>query len=181
MGNESVKNIQRILQENGYDLGIWGIDGVLGRATKNALMQFQKDSNIKADGIAGTITLRELMFLKFPNFESREFSCKCKGKYCRGFPSEPDENLISLLEKIRGAAGGKPLIINSAIRCEKHNEASGGEPGSLHLKGLAADIRIPGISIRDLRKICIRMNSNGGCGISYKDFVHVDVGSKRIW
>lgn len=36
---------------------------------------------------------------------------------------------------------GKPIFVNSGYRCKKLNEIVGGAPKSMHIKGLAADIR----------------------------------------
>jgi uncharacterized protein YcbK (DUF882 family) len=52
---------------------------------------------------------------------------------------------------------------------------------SLHMKGKAADIRIPGTDTRWLRNVCMKLKS-GGVGYYRKsDFVHVDIGHVRYW
>jgi localization factor PodJL len=45
---KAVQNIQRILNKNGYDAG--GADGVMGQKTKNAIMAFQGDNDMKPTG-----------------------------------------------------------------------------------------------------------------------------------
>jgi localization factor PodJL len=45
---KAVKNIQLILNKNGYDAG--GADGVIGGKTKNAIMAFQTDNKMKPTG-----------------------------------------------------------------------------------------------------------------------------------
>ncbi|WP_027169297.1 peptidoglycan-binding protein [Mesorhizobium sp. WSM3224] len=45
---KAVKNIQLILNKNGYDAG--GADGVMGGKTKDAIMAFQTDNKMKATG-----------------------------------------------------------------------------------------------------------------------------------
>lgn len=55
---DEVINIQTKLQKGGYYSG--KIDGIFGSETKNALIQFQKDNGLDADGIAGTKTLKAL-------------------------------------------------------------------------------------------------------------------------
>lgn len=52
-----VKELQEDLIELGYDLGKWGADGDYGHSTANAVRAFQKKEDLKADGIAGPITL----------------------------------------------------------------------------------------------------------------------------
>lgn len=53
-----VKSVQSILKAKGYYNG--SIDGIFGTATKNAVINFQKDNGLKADGIAGKNTLKAL-------------------------------------------------------------------------------------------------------------------------
>lgn len=52
---EEVRQIQTVLQQQGYYTG--KIDGIYGTATKNAVISFQKDNGLAADGIAGEKTL----------------------------------------------------------------------------------------------------------------------------
>lgn len=53
-----VTEIQTKLKEQGYYNG--NIDGIYGSGTKNAVIAFQKDNGLSADGIAGTQTLSKL-------------------------------------------------------------------------------------------------------------------------
>lgn len=55
---DEVTAIQMKLRESGYYNG--KIDGIFGSGTKNALISFQKDNGLTADGIAGTKTLQAL-------------------------------------------------------------------------------------------------------------------------
>jgi putative peptidoglycan binding protein len=52
---DEVKQLQEALAALGYDVG--EADGVFGAATEEAVMQFQADSGIEADGVAGPQTL----------------------------------------------------------------------------------------------------------------------------
>ena len=45
---KAVKNIQLILNKNGYEAG--GADGVMGQKTKDAIIAFQTDNKMKATG-----------------------------------------------------------------------------------------------------------------------------------
>lgn len=56
--SEEVRNIQQVLKDQGYYSG--NIDGIFGTATKNAVIAFQKDNGLVADGIAGEKTLKAL-------------------------------------------------------------------------------------------------------------------------
>lgn len=53
-----VTEIQTVLKQKGYYSG--NIDGIFGVNTKNAVINFQKDSGLKADGIVGEKTLAAL-------------------------------------------------------------------------------------------------------------------------
>ena len=54
-----MKRIQIMLNTLGY--GIESTDGYFGIGTKNALIQFQKDKGLEADGVAGTATVKALI------------------------------------------------------------------------------------------------------------------------
>lgn len=56
-GNE-VSSIQRALKDRGYYTG--AVDGIYGTETKNAVISFQRDRGLSADGIAGRETLAAL-------------------------------------------------------------------------------------------------------------------------
>jgi|694.fasta_scaffold103685_5 hypothetical protein len=64
--NDFVKQLQSLLDVKGYGttLGKASIDGVFGDATKNAVMKFQKEKNLKVDGIVGMQTWRALSALE---------------------------------------------------------------------------------------------------------------------
>ncbi|HAE62231.1 MAG TPA: hypothetical protein DCG38_07880 [Eubacteriaceae bacterium] len=175
-----VKKLQNMMVRQGYLKDEEDIDSIFGPKTKKAVTEFQKDYGLKIDGIVGAETSREIMFLKYPNFSSKEFRCKCNGKYCNGFPRQIDEDLIAVLQRIRNKIG-MPIVISSGLRCPRHNNLSGGVRDSLHLRGKAADIKAKGISVRDLGKVVVETNTHGGCGISYESFVHLDTGAKRMW
>ena len=53
---EFVTLAQTMLYQAGYDLGKAGIDGDFGKATENAVKQFQKDHGLTADGVIGSKT-----------------------------------------------------------------------------------------------------------------------------
>ncbi len=54
---ENVVQLQKDLISVGYDCGVWGADGDFGDATELALIEFQYDHNLPADGIADAGTL----------------------------------------------------------------------------------------------------------------------------
>lgn len=102
------------------------------------------------------------------NFNRSEFACKCG---C-GFDTV-DAELLEILEAVRQHFG-KPVTINSACRCEKHNKAVGGEPTSQHLYGRAADFTVAGPSPAKVYQWLIaEYPDRYGIGV-YPSWVHVD-------
>jgi hypothetical protein len=65
-------------------------------------------------------------------------------------PNETErENLVrlaGLLELVKVALGGKPIMVNSAFRSKQVNDAVGSKDTSQHRVGCAADIRVPGVT-----------------------------------
>ena len=55
------------------------------------------------------------------------------------------EKLSWYLEEIRGKINS-PIIVSSGFRCETLNDEIGGSHTSAHMKGLAADINVHGVS-----------------------------------
>jgi len=63
--------------------------------------------------------------------------------------AEEKANLIrvaGMLEQVKVAIGGKPVMVNSAFRCKQVNDAVGSKDTSQHRVGCAADIRVPGMT-----------------------------------
>lgn len=65
-------------------------------------------------------------------------------------PNETErENLVrlaELLEQVKVAIGGKPVMVNSAFRSKQVNDAVGSKDTSQHRLGCAADIRVPSMA-----------------------------------
>jgi hypothetical protein len=111
------------------------------------------------------------------NFRLDEFKCKC-GK-CD--PILVDEALVDWLQKIRDHFG-RSVNINSGYRCEDHNSSPkvGGSKGSHHVKGMAADIRVEGITPEEVAKYAESIGIKR-IGL-YDNFVHIGSDSKkRFW
>lgn len=90
-----------------------------------------------------------------------------------------DDDLVTLLENIREAAGGKVITINSGYRSPEHNKAVGGVPNSQHVKGTAADIAVEDTDPLTVGQIAEHfLNKKGGIGV-YKSFTHVDTRATR--
>lgn len=181
------KQKQLLLAYLGYYAG--KIDGKFGQLSKVACKAFQRDfGGIAVDGLCGAETEKALkhavaygMLKKevkkdfwedITYFKRNEFKCKC-GK-CGGFPVEPSEELVLILEKIRKYFG-KPVIVNSGVRCATHNANVGGASASQHLKGTAADIVVEGIAPERVATYAeTLLPKTGGIG-RYSTFTHVDV------
>lgn len=90
-----------------------------------------------------------------------------------------DDDLVSLLEQIREAAGGKAVTINSGYRSPAHNAAVGGVSNSQHVKGTAADIVVEDTDPLTVGQIAEHyLNKKGGIGV-YQTFTHVDTRTTR--
>ena len=68
---DDVRELQENLQKLGYDIGRWGADGDFGNDTYSAVVGFQRDHGLEADGEAGPLTLKAIQAaLKEPDDES---------------------------------------------------------------------------------------------------------------
>jgi hypothetical protein len=56
------------------------------------------------------------------------------------------KRLADMLEQVKVVLGGKPIMINSAFRSKKVNDAVGSKDTSQHRIGCAADLRVPGMT-----------------------------------
>ena len=111
-----------------------------------------------------------------PHFKKSEFACRCGCGFYAPVPA-----LIYLLEAVRERFG-KPVIVRSACRCEKHNKAVGGKANSRHLFGDAADIEVEGVHPAEVADYCESLvRERGGVG-RYAGFTHVDTrGTRARW
>lgn len=111
------------------------------------------------------------------NFRLDEFKCKCGS--CD--PVLVDDQLINWLQKLRDHFG-KSIHVNSGYRCKTHNASPkvGGSPTSHHVKGMAADIRIQGITPEEVAKYAESIGIQR-IGL-YDTFVHIGSDTtKKFW
>lgn len=113
-------------------------------------------------------------------FDREEFRCQCKGKYCNGFPVEPEEELVRVCNEIRRRLGVPVSIVDSGgsgVRCPRHNAAVGGVGNSNHLYGRAADLH-SSKSPQEMARVAEEvMGNTGEIGI-YSWGIHVGVNCK---
>lgn len=115
-------------------------------------------------------------------FDREEFRCQCKGKYCNGFPVEPEEELVRVCNEIRRRLGVPVSIVDSGgsgVRCPQHNASPqvGGVANSNHLYGKAADLhssKSPAEMARVAEEV---LDGTGELGI-YSWGIHVGVNCK---
>lgn len=105
-----------------------------------------------------------------------EFRCQCGGKYCDGFPAEPDQTLVELVDDLRHE-GGAPGHRSSGLRCRQHNaNQPGSAVNSKHLYGKALDFFIEGLSGQHLLSLAkADPRTNYAYIIGDGPYVHVDV------
>ena len=115
-----------------------------------ATAAFQAAHGLESDGIFGPLTkakilqviCREEDWSGIRYFSRGEFACKC-GRFCNGFPAEPEEKLVRIADGVREYFGAA-AIVTSGVRCAVHNANVGGVSNSRHLSGKAMDFRITG-------------------------------------
>ena len=82
-----------------------------------------------------------------------------------GWDNTPNEveienlkRLATLLQDVKAAVGGKAVMINSGFRNKQVNDSVGSKDTSQHRIGCAADLRIPGMTPRQVVESCIAAN-----------------------
>jgi len=98
-----------------------------------------------------------------------------------------DTGLLDLLHTIHSAMGSQDMLhvisgYRSPVTNARLRENSGGiAKNSLHIQGMAADIRLPDQSLYSLRRMAIDLKRGGVGYYPGSGFVHVDVGRVRYW
>ena len=160
----TIKQKQHLLAYLGYYVG--NIDGVWGTLSEIAMNAFRADfKGLDVHGISKDAPEKALkhavaydLFKTEPvkeetgtfwdeieYFDRSEFKCKCGGKYCNGYPAEPDERMVRIADQLRKNLG-VPITIVSGLRCKTWNAIQGGVSNSQHMYGEAADIYAKGVS-----------------------------------
>lgn len=183
------KQIQHLLGYLGYYTG--AVDGIWGSRSAAAASRFQRDyGDLAVDGVPGAETqaaLKQAVAEGMPEkqktdgdwshiryWNREEFRCRCGGKYCSGFPAEPDLRLVELVDDLRATAG-KPGHASSGLRCPVWNSIQGGVANSRHLSGKALDFSIEGMSGSQLLSLAQSDPRTRYAYIIDGGWVHVDV------
>jgi uncharacterized protein YcbK (DUF882 family) len=113
------------------------------------------------------------------HFSDAELACHhCGVNACQ-------QVLVDALEALRAAAG-VPISIDDAYRCAIHNAQVGGVPDSQHVQGIAADIKIQGMTPIQMYSAALKVPAfaNGGIGVTLgpTGYIHVDTrAGKARW
>jgi hypothetical protein len=108
-----------------------------------------------------------------PHFSSSEFRCTHQGGNFR-----ISTELVQMLEQLR-ARWGRPIVVDSGYRTPTYNATlSGAAANSYHLRGMAADIHISGVSVAEIDNAAADLGF-GGRGRYKNGFNHLDVGRTR--
>lgn len=192
----TTKQKQHLLAYLGYYTG--NIDGDWGDKSREATKSFQRAYKLDDDGVFGKATKEKILSVigsgvtskvtaKESNggadwwkdirfFDRDEFRCQCGGKYCNGFPVEPEEKMVRTVDEIRRRLGVPVQIVDaggSGVRCKTHNANVGGVSNSQHLYGMAADLH-SSASPAKMQQVAEQVLGNtGGIGI-YSWGIHVD-------
>ena len=102
------------------------------------------------------------------HFKVKEFACKDDSQIVF-----IDTHLVDILDILRNQVG-KPVYINSGYRTPEWNKKCDGAKYSYHMRGMAADIRIEGMTAKEIANRLNRIIPNEGGIIVYASWVHVD-------
>lgn len=174
-------------------LAVEDVDGIPGALTEGAIRKLQERLNLTPDGIWGDQTdaaVREYIYSgeDIPEepevtatfwdhiryWTREEWRCQCGGKYCDGFPAEPDQTLVELVDDVRHELG-VPCHRSSGLRCEIHNRNEGGVWNSKHMTGKALDFFAEGVSGQRLLATVQKDPRSAYAYIISGQYVHVEV------
>lgn len=204
----SVRDLQCLLtvlkRSNGTSYYTGDVDDIYGKLSRKAIEDFQRDFGLAVTGEVDEDTgmaMRHAVAFGMPErdvtdtnvgnkpasfwdeiefFDREEFRCQCGGKYCNGFPVEPQEQMVRTVDEIRRRLGVPVSIVDSGgsgVRCPRHNASPqvGGVANSLHLTGNAADLH-SSKSPQEMYRVAEEvMGNTGEIGI-YSWGIHVGIG-----
>ena len=98
-----------------------------------------------------------------------------------------DLRVIEYLNRLdNGLGGGNEIQIISGYRSPSYNDklrskSKGVAKNSLHMKGMAVDLAIPGVGLARIRQTALALAAGGVGYYPQSGFVHIDSGSFRTW
>jgi len=101
------------------------------------------------------------------------------------YPIDPE--LLDTVHALQARIGSRnPLHVISGYRSPETNAllreiGSGVARNSFHMRGMAIDIRAPGLDTRMVHRAALRLRAGGVGFYPQSDFVHMDVGPIRTW
>ena len=151
------------------------IDGVWGPKSEAAAARFRQENPGKTlpEVISGLDTPEDF-WDHIRHFTREEFRCHCTGRYCDGFPAQPERKLLALADRVRGHFGS-PMIVSSGVRCKTHNANVGGAAASRHMSGKAMDFTVKG---KTASEVLAFVHSQKDVRYAYAidgSYVHMDV------
>lgn len=162
------------------------VDGIWGKGSQGATKNFQSDYGLDVTGDFDAKTESRIkqvvatdekpidFWQGIKYFKREEFKCKCGGKYCNGFPAEPEKKLVTVADRVREHFG-KPAIVSSGVRCKQHNENVGGVANSRHLTGKAMDFRVSGKSASEVLAYAQKQPEIRYAYAIDKNYIHMDI------
>lgn len=107
------------------------------------------------------------------HFKVKEFACKDGSQVVF-----IDEYLWAILDILRNKIG-KPVIVTSGYRTPEWNKKAGGAKYSYHMRGMAADIKVYGMTPKEVANELNNIVPDE-CGIIvYNSWVHFDVRHRK--
>lgn len=97
-----------------------------------------------------------------------------------------DVRLVDLVSDLQAHFGRRPVEVLSGFRTEVTNAKIRRSNGlaarnSLHIRGQALDLRIPGVPTREVYETAVAFQRGGVGTYAGESFVHVDTGPVRVW
>lgn len=176
---------QCLLKYLGYYKG--AVDGIFGNQSVQATKDFQADYGLEHSGVFDSATEETILqaltgaiekvadfWEEVRYFKKDEFRCKC-GRFCDGFPAQPERKLLFLADRVRGHFGS-PMIVSSGVRCKQHNANVGGASASRHMSGKAMDFTVKG---KTASEVLAFVQTQKDVRYSYAidgSYVHMDIG-----
>ena len=98
-----------------------------------------------------------------------------------------DPGILDILFALKTRSGcDEPFHVISGYRSPRTNamlrrRSTGVAARSLHMRGQAIDVRLPGLPTKRLQELALALRSGGVGYYPKSDFVHLDTGRVRCW